>query len=116
MWEVEPIGSIIDNTASYCLVFLILHVLVNVPARVFYGNYWARGSSRRSCSTGALVNVLVRVFYGNYWARGSSRSSSTSLVTSPRAPRERVGSGDETNVARGAAECHMSFENSSRAQ
>ena len=28
-----------------------IHVLVNVPARVFYGNYWVRGSSRRSCST-----------------------------------------------------------------
>ena len=26
-------------------------VLVNAPARVLYGNYWARESSRRSCST-----------------------------------------------------------------
>ena len=70
-----------------------------------------REEVRGHVARGALVNVPVRVFYGNYWARGSSRSSSTSLVTSPRAPRERVGSGDETNVARGAAECHMSFEN-----
>ena len=27
-----------------------LHVLVNAPSRVLYGNYWVRGSSRRSCS------------------------------------------------------------------
>ena len=32
-------------------VHVHVDVLVNVPVRVFYRNYWVRGSSRRSCST-----------------------------------------------------------------
>ena len=34
----------------WVMIIMTYYVLVNALARVFYGNYWARESSRRSCS------------------------------------------------------------------